>query len=89
MESFVQYRLNDYSFIPEYEQRMGKDNFRKYRDDVFIRLTEIKVGESFSIEKYVKKENLNLFIKIVCYFITMGNSNYEFTDDYKYVKRNA
>jgi hypothetical protein len=89
MESFAKYRLTDYSFIEEYEQRMGKEHFRKYRDGVYIHLTGMKAGEKFAVEKPVKKENLDLFIKTVCLFILEGNPYYEFSDDYKYVKRNA
>jgi hypothetical protein len=89
MESFAQYRLNDYSFIGEYERRMGKDYFRKYRDEVYIHLMSMKPGDRFSIETLVKEENLDLFIKIVCLFILEGHPNYEFTDDYKHVKCNA
>lgn len=89
METFAQYRLNDYSFIPEYEQRMGKDYFRKYRDDVYIHLMKMKVGDRFSVEKLVKEENLDLFIKIVCLFILEGHPDYDFTNDYKHVRRNA
>ncbi|MDR1116614.1 MAG: hypothetical protein LBL33_10820 [Tannerella sp.] len=89
MDSFAQYRLNDYSFIGEYERRMGTEYFRKYRDDVYIHLAKMNPGDRFSVEILVKKENLDLFIKLVCLFILEGNPDYEFTDDYKNVKRNA
>lgn len=89
MESFKQYRLNDYSFIEEYEKKMGQNYFRKYRDDVYIFLINMKVDEKFSIERNVKKENFDLFIKIICLFILEGHPDYEFTNDYKFVKRNA
>jgi hypothetical protein len=87
MDTFAQYRLNDYSFIGEYEQRMGKENFRKYRDDVYIHLTNMKPGEKFSVEQKLRAENIDLFIKIVCLFILDNHYDYEFTNDYKHVKR--
>ena len=89
MDTFAQYRLTDYSFIEKYQKRMGIENFRKYRDDVYRYLAKMKVGEKFSIEARVKEENFDIFIKIVCAYILSGNYNYEFTGDYKHVKRNA
>ena len=89
MESLAKYRLNDFSYIEFYQERMGIENFRKYRNDVFIYLENMKVGEKYSIEAKVKKENFDLFIKIVCTYILYGKPNYSFTNDYKHVKRNA
>lgn len=89
MSNLEKYRLTNYSFIEEYEKKMGIDYFRKYRDDIYRFLVSMKIGDRFSIERNVKVENIDLFIKIVCMFILAGNTAYEFSNDYKFVIRNA
>ena len=68
---------------------MGIDLFRSYRDDVYALLLGMNPGDSFDIDSYVKFENIELFIKIVCSFISEGNYNYDFTKDYKKVRCHA
>ena len=89
MAGYEQYRMTDWGWIETYQHKMGSEQFRTYRDDVYALLLRMKPGESFDIEAKVKVENIDLFIKIVCSFITEDNNNYDFTNDYKKVRCHA
>ena len=88
MLSYEQYRMTDWGWIGIYQSRMGNDQFRKYVNAIYKELMAMKVGQTFAIDTTVKEENRELFIKIVCMFIQEGNSDYEFSSNYKIVKRN-
>lgn len=88
MESYAQYRMNDWGWIPRYKSLMGKESFNEYVNNVYLELMSMKIGKSFSIDSEVKTENRELFVKIVCMFIQEGNYDYEFSPDYKIVRRN-
>jgi hypothetical protein len=85
--SYRKYRMEDYEWIGTYKERMGAEGFREYRDRVYEMLHAMKPGTVFTIDLYVREYNLDLFIKIVCLFITEGNSCWEFSDDYKNIRR--
>lgn len=88
MQSYEQYRMTDYGWIGIYQSRMGADQFKQYVNLIYKELMAMKVGETLVIESTVKAENRELFIKIVCMFIQEGNPDYEFSSNYKIVKRN-
>lgn len=87
MDSYAIYRLTDWDWINVYKQKMGISQFQDYVNGVYDELLRMKIGNSFSLESNVKEENRELFIKIVCMFIQEGNYDYEFSLDYKCVKR--
>ena len=89
MAGYEQYRMTDWGWVEIYQQKMGSEQFRSYRDDVYALLLRMKPGDSFDIDTKVKVENIDLFIKIVCSFITENNYNYDFTTDYKKVRCHA
>lgn len=89
MAGYEQYRMTDWGWVETYQQKMGSEQFRSYRDDVYALLLQMKPGDSFDIDTNVKVENIDLFIKIVCSFITENNCNYDFTTDYKKVRCHA
>jgi hypothetical protein len=78
--------MNDYDWIDTYQQKMGKEAFRQYRNSVYEMLMGMRPGEYFTIDDHVKTENIDLFIKMVCLFIVEGNHQYDFTNDYKKVR---
>ena len=86
MEGYETFKMIDWGWVLIYQQKMGIDLFRSYRDDVYALLLGMNPGDSFDIDSYVKFENIELFIKIVCSFISEGNYNYDFTKDYKKVR---
>ena len=79
MEGYEKFKMIDWGWVLIYQQKMGIDLFRSYRDDVYALLLGMNPGDSFDIDSYVKFENIELFIKIVCSFISEGNYNYDFT----------
>lgn len=81
--------MTDWGWVETYQHKMGSEQFRAYRDDVYALLLRMKPGESFDIDAKVKVENIDLFIKIVCSFISEDNNNYDFTTDYKKVRCHA
>ena len=89
MAGYEQYRMTDWGWVETYQHKMGIEQFRTYRDEVYALLLRMKPGESFDIDAKVKVENIDLFIKIVCSFITEDNNNYDFTNDYKKVRCHA
>jgi hypothetical protein len=66
---------------------MGSEAFREYINRVYTELMMMNVGERFSIDKNVRPENIELFIKTGCMFILDGFYDYEFSNDYKYIIR--
>lgn len=86
MDSYAIYRLEDWSWVEFYQQRMGEEAFREYRDSVYRKLLSLQPGNLFNIEEKVKVENRDLFIKICCAFIQEGHPEYVFSEDYKKIR---
>lgn len=86
MDSYAMYRLEDWSWVEVYLRRMGDEPFREYRDNVYKKLQSLSPGSSYNIEDHVKKDNIEVFVKICCAFILEGHSNYSFSDDYKIIR---
>lgn len=86
MDTYETYKLIDWDWIQVYKTRMGKEAFQQYVNDVYRLLLTMLPGKPFNIEEKVREENRELFIKIVCMFISEGNGNYGFSDDYKKVR---
>lgn len=60
----------------------------KYLNDVFRLLINILPGKSFVISNIVKAENIEIFIKCCCLFMSeRPNHDYEFSNDYKLIIR--
>jgi hypothetical protein len=79
--------MEDYGWIGTYKERMGAEGFREYRNRVYEMLHAMKPGTAFAIDLYVKEYNRDIFIKTACLFITEGNIDWEFSDDYKNIRR--
>ena len=69
MTDYSQHRPPDWEWYHAYRSRMGAEAFGKYLNDVYRMLSGMKPGSFFSIEKNVRSENIDLFIKICCMFI--------------------
>lgn len=63
------YRMNNYDWFKEYTAQRGKEAFDKFINDVCKFLLEMKPGTFFQIERNVKPENIDFFIKVCCMFI--------------------
>jgi len=64
-----------------YEQKMGEKELIEYSRKVYMFFMQMKPGSFFSIEKNVKENNRDLFIKLCCMFID-EISKYQKRDGY-------
>jgi hypothetical protein len=69
MPDYSKHRLQNWEWCHEYRSRMGVDVYEKYIDDIYRFLLTMHPAQFFSIEKNVKQENIDLFIKVCCMFI--------------------
>lgn len=86
MNNYSQFRLNHLDEIVEMRSRCGEQTFDLYKNSVFMALRKLKKGDRITIDKMVKKANVELFIKIACEFI-LSHPDYEFANDYSYIRR--
>lgn len=64
MTDLSHYKLtDDWSWYERYAELMGEEQLKEYINSVYIRLDQLQVGEFFYVEKKVKKENWELFVK--------------------------
>ena len=75
---------------------MGKEAFDKYVNQVYEVLLSMKPGKFLSIDENVKSENIDLFIKICCMFISEQSVSAEpsgfchiFNDEFTEIKCNT
>lgn len=81
---FSHYRMNNYFWIDSYIGKIGSETFYKFQNTVYNWLMNLKKGESIDVmqNERITDKNRDLFIKTVCLFISEGNSNYEFNENY-------
>ena len=89
MNDLSMYVLHSYQEIEAFQQSMGKEAFCTYRDKIYSRLMGMKRGDELNIPKIVKRENLELFIKVVCLFISEGGYTYSFSQDFNIIRNNG
>jgi hypothetical protein len=72
---------------------MGKEAYEKYVNDIYKFLLAMQPGNFLSIEKNVKPENIDLFIKVCCMFIQEQQASstprkfyHTFSDDYAEIR---
>lgn len=87
--NFSHHRMNSFSWIEEYKEKLKPEVFFKFIDMVYAWLGELKPGQTLLLSgrKNITNQNRDLFIKTVCLFITEGHEDYEFTNDYTAVIR--
>lgn len=83
-------RMVDYSWIEMYMARMGKKAFLKMYKDNYRWLITRPVGWAFNlvVSKQLEKDSdKDLFIKQACLFISEGNGDFSFSEDFTTIKR--
>lgn len=85
--NLAKYRMNSWTEIQAYLLPPGADNFRAYLNTIYGALMAMRPKDEISILAEVSPENREKFIKIGCLFITEGNSDYIYSDDYTVIKR--
>ena len=94
MPDYRIHRMKDWAWCDTYRARLGREAYDRYVNAVYRLLTEMKPGSFFVVEKNVKPDNIDLFIKICCMFIQEHAviqkkcpECYEFNEDYTIIKR--
>lgn len=85
--NLAKYRMNSWKEIEAYLLHPEADNFRAYLNKIYGALMAMRPKDEISILTEVAPENREKFIKIGCLFITEGNSDYIYSDDYTVIKR--
>lgn len=80
-----------------YADKMGHKPFIEYLNKVYVRLSDMNIGDSFMIDKHVSEDTRDLFIKCACDFMDQISKlnkpqgfdeyKYDFTDDFKTINR--
>lgn len=80
--NYSSHRMTNYDWIRTYSSSLGMSSFSLFRDRVYSRLMKLQSGEVYDLKQKVSEANRDLFIKCACLFISEGNSDYSFSDDY-------
>lgn len=84
------HRLNDLSELEPFKDSMGWNNFYKYSIKVYRLLASLEDGQRLYYQRFVKKKNIPLFIKVVCLYIHDFPGQVLFSDDFNYIiKKNV
>ena len=82
-----EYRMNSYAEIEAYFLHPGSDNFKVYLNKVYVALESMNPMDKINILKDVAPANREKFVKICCLFISEGNTDYVFSEDYTVIKK--
>ena len=90
MTDYSTHRLNDDSELLPYMEDMPR--YISFVNRVYNLLNSLEIGEGLSVDKVVKPENLDVFIKVVCCYILHENpfrpdSYIEFNTEYTIITR--
>lgn len=80
------YRLIDWDWQLVYVAQMGEESYNAYACKVWGALDRLRENEYYNVEKQVKEERWDLFIKLCCQYI-LTHSEYEFSNDYTKIIR--
>ncbi len=83
------YRLTDLSQLDPFKEQMGEKQYYEYAFSVYRQLARLEPGNKFSITKYVKEKNMDLFVKIVCMYMIDFPGQVVFNDDFTEITKNA
>jgi len=86
MQDLTPYILTNIQEIHDLEAKHGQ-RFKDYLNKVYLKLMQMPYGGSFDIAKSIKEPNLELFIKCACLFVLESKGTYEFTDEYRVIRR--
>lgn len=81
MEKYIIRDFKDATWLNNYVDKMGEDNFWQYKRKVYAKLRELNTGQSLYVCDWCKPENLDLFVKICDCFIS-ENKTYRWENGY-------
>lgn len=85
MADYIKHRPENWDWVDYYINKMGIKEYMRFQEKVYYRFYYMQPGEVFNIEKKVREENRDLFIKLVCSFIGTPEMNPRYcvlSDDY-------
>lgn len=77
-----------YNGLLEQKQIKGTHTFWKFIDSVYGFLKYMSPGESFDVDKEVDPDDRRFYILACCLFFIEISNDFNFTNDYKTLKRN-
>ena len=93
MPDYSKHRLQNWDWYKQYRSQMGDIAFEQYVTRCYVILQTMQPGGFLVIDKNVRPENVDLFIKICCMFIDEHNRYshtarlyYEFKSDYSEIR---
>ena len=92
MPDYSKHRLQNWEWYTQYRSEMGDIAFQQYVNRCYVILQTMQPGGYLVIDKNVRPENVDLFIKICCMFIDEHNRfsqarlSYEFKSDYSEIR---
>lgn len=87
---YAHMRMTDYCWVARYIDKMGEEPFFKLLNLRYKWLMSKSRGWIYNVAKSDKLEteqDKDLFIKTVCLFISEGNGDYQFSEDFTTLKR--
>lgn len=87
-ECLSKYRLNRIEDLKELRERVGDKLYLQVWEKVKINLNGMIPRQVFYYQKYIPKNELEIFIKQACYYITT-HPDYEFLNDYSAIRRTS
>lgn len=87
MVDLSQYRLNSWNEIRNYLTQSDAGSFWIYLNRIYKALMTMKPEDEIDLLKEVAPENREKFVKIACLFISEGNADYIYSNDYTKLKR--
>lgn len=86
MDDLHKYRLNSYSDLLLWKNKLGKEKFVEYLNRIYKDLLYLKKGNYYPIEHTWTDIDIELRVKICCLFISeQYPEEYRVSNDYKYI----
>lgn len=80
------YRLNRIEDLKELRARVGDKLYLQVWEKVKTNLNGMIPRQVFHFQKYIPEDELEIFVKQACYYITK-HPDYEFLNDYSAIRR--
>lgn len=85
-KNLSKYRLNRIEDLKELRERVGDKLYLRVWEKVKTNLNGMVSRQVFHYQKYIPENELEIFVKQACFYITQ-HSDYEFFDDYSAIRR--
>lgn len=89
-ENYSHMRMSGYNWVATYVAKMGKEAFDKLLNMRYGWLMSKKHGWTYNLsesDRLKTDQDRDLFIKTACLFISEGNGDFHFSEDFTVLKR--